>query len=501
MKKVLFLLIAMLSFCNIQAQTKYAINIQATENGTVTADKAEAAIGETVTLTLTPSTGYEVDEVTVTAGYELQGGGGNPRAPERRNAPRKANTWVGQGSVTVTKVDDTHYQFTLPESFSSTLTPNYTSNTEFRVYATFKELPAKKYAITVVENEDGTIETDVNEAAIGENVTITITPDEGFMVDKVTVNAGYEPQETDGPIEADAPARRAPRKASAWAGQGEIEVTKVDDATYTFTLPSTLPGPVLTEYASNTEFKVSATFKELLILENKADNSGIIGSKAGQTLSVKLADRVLSGDGIWNTLCVPFNLNSLTGTILEGAEVRTLESSSFSKGVLELTFESVNEIEAGVPYIVRWTEGGGLTEPVFEDVYIVDPGISPSETNYITFFGTYEPVTFEDEDRTVLFLGTDNKLYYPDGEAPTNINSQRGYFKLADGYTMKSSSSDPDGVKFRIIIEEDDTPTSITDILNSSEEGQWFDIAGRKVNGKPAAKGIYINNGRKIIIK
>ena len=496
MKKFLFLLIATLSFCSIKAQTKYAISIQTTENGTVTADKTEAAIGETVTLTLTPNSGFGVDEVTVAAGYEIQGGNGGARAP-RKVGPRKASMWYGQGSVEVTKVDDTHYQFTLPEQFSNPLTPNYMSNTEFKVSATFV---MKKYAITVIENEDGTIETDVDKAGIGETVTITITPDEGFMVDKVTVNAGYEPQETEGPIEADAPARRAPRKASAWAGQGEIEVTKVDDATYTFTLPSTLPGPVLTEYAANTEFKVSATFKELLILANKADNTAVIDGKTEETVSVKLADRTFSGNNIWNTLCLPFDL-TIEGSILEGADVRELASSSFSKGVLELTFKTVEEIEAGVPYIIRW-ENDGLSEPVFEDVKITDATTIPTVTDYITFNGTYTPVQFVDEDRTKLFVGTDNKLYYPDGVAPTNINSQRCYFQLAEGYAMKaSSSSDSDGVKFRINIEEDDTPTSITDILNSSEDGEWFDISGRKVNGKPATKGIYINNGRKFVIK
>lgn len=492
---------ALLTFCSAQAQTqKYAINIQTITNGTVEADKTEAAIGETVTLTVTPDAGYEVDVVTVVAGYEVQGGGGNPRAPQRKNAPRKAAMWIGQGNVTVTKSDDTHYQFTLPESFSSTLTPNYTNNTEFKVTATFKEVEVKKYAITVIENEDGTIETDVDKAAIGETVTITVTPDEGFMVDEVTVTAGYEPTEG-GSSEADAPARRAPRKAGAWVSQGLIEVTKVDDITYTFTLPESLPGPLPTEYTDNTEFKVSATFKELVILANKADNTSVIDNYALKNVSVKLADRTLTGNGIWNTFCVPFNLD-ITGSILDGADVRKLTSSNYSKGVLEITFETVDEIEAGVPYIVRWTEGDGLTEPVFEDVEIVGNATTPTATDYITFNGTYAPVTFENEDRTVLFLGTDNKLYYPDGVEPTNINSQRGYFKLADGYEMKGSSSvDPDGVKFRINIEENDTPTSITDILNSSEEGLWFDIAGRKVNGKPATKGIYINNGHKFIIK
>ena len=29
----------------------------------------------------------------------------------------------------------------------------------------------------------------------------------------------------------------------------------------------------------------------------------------------------------------------------------------------------------------------------------------------------------------------------------------------------------------------------------------WYDMNGRKLNGKPTKKGLYINNGKKIVIK
>ena len=29
----------------------------------------------------------------------------------------------------------------------------------------------------------------------------------------------------------------------------------------------------------------------------------------------------------------------------------------------------------------------------------------------------------------------------------------------------------------------------------------WYDMNGRKLNGKPATNGIYVNNGKKVIIK
>ena len=31
--------------------------------------------------------------------------------------------------------------------------------------------------------------------------------------------------------------------------------------------------------------------------------------------------------------------------------------------------------------------------------------------------------------------------------------------------------------------------------------GDWFDLNGRKLQAKPTTKGVYINNGRKVVVK
>ena len=53
----------------------------------------------------------------------------------------------------------------------------------------------------------------------------------------------------------------------------------------------------------------------------------------------------------------------------------------------------------------------------------------------------------------------------------------------------------------RITIVFDDatkiTNTNITNITN----GNWYDLNGRKLNGMPTKKGIYMNNGRKVVVK
>ncbi len=75
----------------------------------------------------------------------------------------------------------------------------------------------------------------------------------------------------------------------------------------------------------------------------------------GMYYDVTLAGRTLYKDGDWNTLCLPFDVDDFTGTPLEGATVKTLESSSFSGGTLTMTFsDDLASIEAGVPYIVKY---------------------------------------------------------------------------------------------------------------------------------------------------
>ena len=33
------------------------------------------------------------------------------------------------------------------------------------------------------------------------------------------------------------------------------------------------------------------------------------------------------------------------------------------------------------------------------------------------------------------------------------------------------------------------------------DNGDWYDLNGRKLNAKPTTKGVYIQNGKKVVIK
>ena len=267
----------------------------------------------------------------------------------------------------------------------------------------------------------------------------------------------------------------------------------------------------------------------LVRLADNADNSGIISHWSGQTKPVFLSGRTLYKDGSWNTLCLPFglsadDLNNPSGP-LHGADIRALESSSFDNNshTLTLTFSqgSLNFIEAGKPYIVRWLDDAG--EPIQNPMFLasINSGLSPFEDECLTFKGIYAPVSLEKDDTKKLFLGANNMLYYP--SAALTINSFRCYFELLGDLTAGDVSTSDDDTSssksirvFRINVGEETIETGIRQISNSSDEWDnpidsngsnsrngldYYTLDGRRLNSKPTSKGVYIYRGNKVFIQ
>lgn len=181
--------------------------------------------------------------------------------------------------------------------------------------------------------------------------------------------------------------------------------------------------------------------------------------------------------------------------------MKTLESTNFSDGTLTMNFVDVHEIAAGTPFLVKWTSGENEVNPVFTGVTITNNANS-IETDYVNFIGTYAPVTYASEDRSVLFMGGGSNLYYPDGTSPVTINACRAYFTL-NGITAGDPESDVKGFVLNFNEDDADGIYSLTPAPSPRREEEWYDLSGRVIsNGeKPTGKGMYIHNGRKIIIK
>ena len=239
-------------------------------------------------------------------------------------------------------------------------------------------------------------------------------------------------------------------------------------------------------------------------LMDDVDNSDAISTADGKLVDVTLADRTLYKDGSWNTLCLPFNLSeeqlAAEACPLKGATVKTLASSSFAGGTLTLNFEDATTIEAGKPYLVKWASGNDIKDPVFTNVTISNT-LTSVTTDYVNFVGSFSPVSLTGGDRSVLYLGADNKLYYP--SADMTVGSCRAVFKL-NGITAGDPSLSA-GIR-GIMLNFDDETTGIQVVIGVNEVGEvsddsWYSLDGRRLSGRPTAKGLYIVNGKKMFIK
>lgn len=222
------------------------------------------------------------------------------------------------------------------------------------------------------------------------------------------------------------------------------------------------------------------------------------------TTPVSISRRTLWKDDSWNTLCLPFDVDAFEGTALEGATVMTLDDASFDAGTLTLNFENVSTIKAGVPYIVKWAiDTENITDPVFAGTAFgsYTPDEKAVQTDVIAFKGQYAPLTIgEGGDNTLLYLGAGNSLYYPNG--PMTINAFRAYFQLQDGLTGGETPSrerlnniilNYDGSANRI---SDLHPSAVTDRANG-----WYTLDGRRLNGRPQTKGVYVHGDRKLVVE
>ena len=213
-------------------------------------------------------------------------------------------------------------------------------------------------------------------------------------------------------------------------------------------------------------------------------------------VSITLKGRTLYKDGDWNTLCLPFAMTAeQVTTQLAPAALKTLSSTELNGNELTLNFTDATSIEAGKPYIIKWDAADHLVSPTFTGVSIENTNNNVS-TTYADFIGTYAPVSFTSDDNTKLLVGTNSSLYYPQNGA--RINAFRGYFQL-NGLTAN------DVTNAQIFFGDDGT-TSLNEKLRMKNEELstatgWHTLDGRKLNAKPTTKGIYVNNGRKVVIR
>ena len=228
----------------------------------------------------------------------------------------------------------------------------------------------------------------------------------------------------------------------------------------------------------------------IIRLGNNIDNSSIVKAFDGlMNAKVELSGRTLNKDK-WNTLCVPFDISDPAAVFGAGTLVKTLSGYSVSGSTVTISFTDANSIEAGKPYIVMPTTN--ITNPVFNDVTINKIMQDVIISNAATFKGNYAPVPLSANDTKKLFLAN-NMLYYPTGSV--TVKPFRAYFELTSDVPTASGAPN-------LVIDFGET-TGVGELRTENRriENSFYDLQGRRLNGKPTQKGIYIHNGKKEVLK
>lgn len=232
--------------------------------------------------------------------------------------------------------------------------------------------------------------------------------------------------------------------------------------------------------------------KEYTINETKKDN--VIEDCAYANVTLQ---RTLSKD-YWNTFCVPFALDAeqVAQYFGEGTQLRTYEGNCNNNIVY---FATVDNIEAGKPYIMK--PGNAVVQnPTFEGVSMVATGLDENgnpqavgDASTVQMKGIYNQIELK-TDKTELFLGDHDLFYYPsDDIAARTIGGLRAYFIVPQGTDIKKLRANLDG-----------TPTSLDTIFDTEESNApVYNLQGQCVGNSLRAlkSGIYIQNGKKVVVK
>lgn len=208
-------------------------------------------------------------------------------------------------------------------------------------------------------------------------------------------------------------------------------------------------------------------------------------------VNITIKGRTLHG-GVWNTLCLPFNVSEEEMKTAIGGDYELQEHTATDGDVMKFMASSSKQVKHGVPYIIKPTVDS--PELKFSNVTISykeggkDQTVS-FDNNAHQFKANINHVDLA-TDGTNLFLGRDNKLFI----ATTSNYSH-------DGTRCYFIVEKPAAAKARVSIEGDPSTTTISQIRGAviAAPDAIYNLAGQRIS-RPV-KGVYIKGGKKYIVK
>lgn len=229
--------------------------------------------------------------------------------------------------------------------------------------------------------------------------------------------------------------------------------------------------------------------EETVVLDETTDNDKVVENYAGKTVNVTLK-RTISNTYL-NPFCVPFDMTAdqITEVFGEGSVVSAFTSVTGKV----MNFEKVATITAGQPYIVQATKASAeiSLDKVEMRLEYGDKVKQESGELSMSFNGIVSPYTFKKNDGTELFLDKNGNLRYP-STVGSQMKGMRAYFEVLDGTGNEAKVNIGGGL------------SSVDKLMNGEAmTGKVYNLNGQYVGNTldGLAKGLYIMNGKKYVVK
>lgn len=214
----------------------------------------------------------------------------------------------------------------------------------------------------------------------------------------------------------------------------------------------------------------------------------------------------------WNAFFVPFDF-TLTEEMLNDFEFATLYATALENGngspaISYKMAKAGDKIAAFYPCLIKAKATGELKLNVSEVDYKSIKGVTPKDCSSIPELYTFHPVM----ENTYIaakhgyYLKSEQNSFFYNTHPEAYIQPLRYYMTIQDRGDMSYIVPANGGAsKVKICVIGEDEPTGITDLVdeaaNASDKIYNLQgvVVGNTTEGLP--KGVYIKNGRKIIVK
>ena len=202
----------------------------------------------------------------------------------------------------------------------------------------------------------------------------------------------------------------------------------------------------------------------------------------------------------WNAIVLPFDITPYK--FIEAIGTYAIFDVMQTSGTAMNFKITINSIPAYTPFLVKVDKDVVLNDKKFEDVTIKaidETALAVANDAYI-FQGNLAKNT-----PVPAWIVTANSKGKGSIDLYHNVEGKTNYPCYAFGAYIKAKPATPANQAPVIYIEEADGSTTAITAINAEgvavKADGWYTLNGIKLNAAPTEKGIYINNGKKVVIK